>query len=104
MTQGTITQVLARFAAELAPEQVAPGAARMLQLSLLDWMAVGIAGKDEPVARITRDMVLDEGGAAQASLIGSEIRVPARAAALSNGATSHALDYDDTHFAHIGHP
>jgi len=30
--------------------------------------------------------------------------VPARAAALSNGTTSHALDYDDTHFAHIGHP
>ena len=27
-----------------------------------------------------------------------------RAAALVNGAISHALDYDDTHFAHIGHP
>jgi 2-methylcitrate dehydratase PrpD len=25
-------------------------------------------------------------------------------AALVNGATSHALDYDDTHFGHIGHP
>ena len=24
-------------------------------------------------------------------------------AALVNGATSHALDYDDTHFAHVGH-
>ena len=30
--------------------------------------------------------------------------VPARAAALVNGAASHALDYDDTHFGHIGHP
>jgi 2-methylcitrate dehydratase PrpD len=30
--------------------------------------------------------------------------VPARAAALANGAASHALDYDDTHFAHVGHP
>ncbi|CAN0604048.1 unnamed protein product, partial [Ectocarpus sp. 12 AP-2014] len=28
---------------------------------------------------------------------------PARMAALVNGATSHALDYDDTHFAHVGH-
>ncbi|MBU2408304.1 MAG: MmgE/PrpD family protein, partial [Gammaproteobacteria bacterium] len=28
----------------------------------------------------------------------------ARSAALVNGATSHALDYDDTHFLHIGHP
>ena len=25
-------------------------------------------------------------------------------ASLVNGAASHALDYDDTHFAHIGHP
>ena len=24
-------------------------------------------------------------------------------AALVNGATSHALDFDDTHFAHVGH-
>ena len=31
-------------------------------------------------------------------------KVPARAAALANGTISHALDYDDTHFAHIGHP
>ena len=31
-------------------------------------------------------------------------RVPARAAALANGTISHALDYDDTHFAYIGHP
>nr|HMQ57588.1 MmgE/PrpD family protein [Rhizobiaceae bacterium] len=30
-------------------------------------------------------------------------RAPARAAALVNGATSHALDFDDTHFAHVGH-
>lgn len=29
------------------------------------------------------------------------LRVPARAAALGNSAISHALDYDDTHFAHI---
>ena len=31
------------------------------------------------------------------------MRVPPRMAALVNGATSHALDYDDTHFAHVGH-
>lgn len=30
--------------------------------------------------------------------------MPARSAALVNGATSHALDYDDTHFGHVGHP
>ena len=37
-----------------------------------------------------------------ASVLGG-MRVPPRMAALVNGATSHALDYDDTHFAHVGH-
>lgn len=76
----------------------------ILRLSLLDWCAVGIAGEDEPVARILREQALAEGGAGQAGLFGAGSRVPARAAALVNGTISHALDYDDTHFAHIGHP
>ncbi|MEO1137894.1 MAG: MmgE/PrpD family protein [Pseudomonadota bacterium] len=76
----------------------------VMRLSLLDWSAVGLAGTQEPVAKILRRQAIEEGGAAQASLIGCTQKVPARMAALVNGATSHALDYDDTHFAHIGHP
>ena len=41
---------------------------------------MGRAGADEPVARIVRDQALADGGA------------------------DHALDSDDTHFAHLGHP
>ena len=100
----SITRQIAEFTYETATPQIPAQALRMMQLSFLDWAAVAIAGRDEPVARITREMVLDEGGTPQASLIGHQTRVPARAAALSNGTTSHALDYDDTHFAHIGHP
>ena len=100
----SITRHLSVFASETPAAQIPETALRMMQLSFLDWAAVGIAGRDEPVSRITREMVLDEGGAPRATLIGHGARVPARAAALSNGATSHALDYDDTHFAHIGHP
>ncbi len=99
-----ITSQLADFAAQTQSHDIPAPALRMMQLSLLDWAAVGIAGHDEPVSRLTRDMVLAEGGVPQASLIGHATKVPARAAALVNGATSHALDYDDTHFAHIGHP
>ena len=100
----SITRHLSVFASETPAARIPETALRMMQLSFLDWAAVGIAGRDEPVSRITREMVLDEGGAPRATLIGHGARVPARAAALSNGATSHALDYDDTHFAHIGHP
>ncbi len=96
----SVTRDLAEFA--VAPV-VAPDGLTMMRLSLADWAACGIAGRGEPVAGILRDMVLAEGGAGQAAVFGGG-RAPARGAALVNGAASHALDYDDTHFAHIGHP
>lgn len=77
---------------------------QMARFSLFDWMVCARAGADEPVARVVRDLVLDEGGRPQSTLAGLGGKVPPRAAALANGTTSHALDYDDTHFAHIGHP
>ena len=50
-----------------------------------------------------RDFVREEGGKPVATIVGEGDKYPARAAALANGTISHALDYDDTHFAHIGH-
>lgn len=82
-------------------------ARKLCRLSALDWMACGLAGADEPVSRILRGQALSEAGQPQASLFGRgqvPAQVPARMAALANGAISHALDYDDTHFGHIGHP
>lgn len=72
------------------------------RLSLMDWIMCGRAGVDEPVAGFLRAMATTEGGAPQSSVFGGP-RAPARMAALINGTTSHALDYDDTHFAHVGH-
>lgn len=79
-------------------------AQHIMRLSLLDWTAVAIAGRDEPVSRIVRTMVAEEDGSAQAHVIGLDSKLPARAAALANGTISHALDYDDTHFVYLGHP
>ena len=96
-----ISEQLAAFA--LAPCDAPEAVRAVARLSLIDWMAVGIAGAGEPVSGVMRAMAREEGGAAQAGLIGGG-RAPARMAALVNGTISHALDYDDTHFAHIGHP
>ncbi|MPY91956.1 MAG: MmgE/PrpD family protein [Acidimicrobiia bacterium] len=70
----------------------------------LDWLAVSLAGSREPVARIVRDEVLDQGGSAQATLVGSGDRVAAGQAALVNGTAGHALDYDDVVSTFLGHP
>lgn len=84
-----------------APDLPAPAMA-LARFSLLDWMACGIAGIGEPLAQKLRRLAGEEAGQRAASAIGGGM-VPARMAALVNGATSHALDYDDTHFAHVGH-
>lgn len=87
----------------LTSRQDLPDDARaMARLSLLDWMACGLAGVDEPVAQKVRATLAAEGGHGLAAVMGGG-HLPARAAAMANGTTSHALDYDDTHFAHVGH-
>lgn len=93
-----IERQLARFALADVPD--AP--LKMVRLSLFDWMACGIAGASEPIAKILRNNALEDFGNVQSSLFGGG-KAPIAQAALVNGATSHALDYDDTHFAHIGH-
>ena len=96
-----LTRTLAEFAT--GSITTTPAARLVTSLSALDWIAVGRAGVEEPVSRILREMGLEEGGTARAHLFGGGA-APLRGAALVNGTVSHALDYDDTHFAHIGHP
>jgi 2-methylcitrate dehydratase PrpD len=104
-TQG-LTARIAAFAASPNGRRFPESALAIVRCSLLDWAAVARAGVDEPVARIVRQWATAEGGVAQAHVFGPPggPALPARAAAMVNGATSHALDYDDTHFDYIGHP
>ncbi|WP_417839573.1 MmgE/PrpD family protein [Tritonibacter scottomollicae] len=98
----TVAQTLAQFAVNAEVRD-----ARMrsfVTLSLFDWATVGIAGTDEPVARAARSMALETAASNQGATLFGGGRASAAAAALANGTTSHALDYDDTHFGHIGHP
>ncbi len=94
----TITDQLIKFARATPPED----ALIMMRLSLFDWAACGVAGAadadfaDFVAAQLAR-------GQGPATVIGGQ-SAPAATAALINGTLSHALDYDDTHFAHIGHP
>lgn len=77
---------------------------QILRLSIVDWTAVALAGKNEPVSKLIRDLENETAGANESVVIGSYNRLPARSAAFSNGVTGHALDYDDTHFQSFVHP
>lgn len=100
----TMIEALTEFARDLTWRDVPQDTRDVLRMSLLDWVSVAKAGVDEPVSKAVREMVLAEAGTGRAHVFGADSLLPARAAALSNGSTSHALDYDDTHFLHIGHP
>jgi 2-methylcitrate dehydratase PrpD len=77
-------------------------AVALARLSLLDWLVCARAGRNEPVSAKLRRLAEAEAGRPVASLVGGG-RAPSRMAALVNGTASHALDFDDTHFGHIGH-
>jgi len=96
----TLARTLAAFATSDAA--ISDTMRQSVRFSLFDWATVGIAGADEPVALAARTLALSEGGGPSALFGGGTSNT--RAAALANGATSHALDYDDTHFLHVGHP
>jgi 2-methylcitrate dehydratase PrpD len=100
----SLTDAIVRFVVDTSDHALPDNARHMARLSLLDWIAVAIAGRDEPVSKIVRKMALDDGGTPEASIVGQRVRLPARAAAMVNGTTSHALDYDDTNFVYVGHP
>ena len=94
-----ITDHLVAFTQAHPPE----AALAIMRLSVFDWLACGSAGLAEGAFLPFRDGVLAEAGKGNAQVFGGA-RAPTSVAALLNGTLSHALDYDDTHFAHIGHP
>lgn len=97
-----VTRFLADMSASV--HAVPQDALDIMRLSVLDWAACALAGRHEPVAQAVRHLEGENGGAPDATVIGADQMLPMRAAAMVNGTTAHALDFDDTHFAHIGHP
>lgn len=92
--------------AKLSQDDIPAAALDLAKISLLDWLTCGLAGRQEPVAEALRRFAALEadptGPLSTASLFGG-IRATPRVAALVNGTVSHALDFDDTHFDHVGH-
>jgi len=100
----SITSVVAELAAKVRYEDLPADVVLLAKECLLDWLGVTIAGASEPLSRILQDEMLEQGGNAQATIVGTGFRGTIQQAALVNGAASHALDYDDVHQAMSGHP
>lgn len=96
-----LTAALAARIAALTAQAVPDAALRVARLGMTDYVGVMLAGAREPVTRILID-TLGGAGAGEARLLLSQRRANPADAALVNGASAHALDYDDTGLE--GHP
>jgi 2-methylcitrate dehydratase PrpD len=99
-----VTAEIARKAAHLAWTDFPDDLVERTKQCLLDWFAVTVAGAQDELTDILVREAMDDGARGSASLVGRTEKTLPSAAALINGAASHALDYDDVNFAMGGHP
>ncbi|MFB3060640.1 MAG: MmgE/PrpD family protein [Candidatus Binatia bacterium] len=63
---------------------------------VLDGLGVIVAGTTERGSKILHTYVRQIGGKQECTVLGAGFKAPAAKAALSNGVSGHAMDYDDT--------
>lgn len=97
------TEALAHHVADLSFASLPRQTVERTKDLVLDHLGVSIYGTRLPWTQKVRDIVLRERGRAESTIYGSR-RVPARAAALVNGAAAHAIELDDTHDESLSHP
>jgi len=98
------TRSIAKFIVNSDAEKIPQTAFEHAKIAFMDWMGVTLAGKEDPlVAKLVNYSDL-MGGNEQATIIGLNIKKSIVQAALINGAASHALDFDDSLEAMVGHP
>lgn len=88
---------LAGWSSALELAEIPAEVVEAAKLHLLDAVGTGLAGLALDQVPAARAVALEMGGEEEATALGLARRVGAGAAALANGATMHALDFDDTH-------
>src|ERR1700761_1829140 len=99
-----VTRVLAEQARTLTYADLPVDVRKLARQCLMDYLACTLAGSTDELAAILLAEMTEQGGAPAATVIGRSERLPILSAAMVNGASSHALDYDDVNLAMTGHP
>jgi 2-methylcitrate dehydratase PrpD len=98
------TRELAAFAAGLRYEDLPAEVVARIKTSVLDSIGCCLFGATLPWTRKVEAMVLAEGAAPVASLLGTGRRTSIAGAALVNATAGHAFELDDIHKESIIHP
>ena len=99
-----MTKGLADFIVDTPVSAIPETVVEHAKVALLDWIGVTMAGKDDPLVAKLIGFAYLMGGREQSVIIGHGIRKNVCQAAMINGSAGHALDYDDSMIAFLGHP
>jgi len=97
----SLTDYVAGFVVATRGQDVPGEVAHLGKRSVLDGIGLALAGAASQTGNITRRYLAALGIATEdgSTVIGSNMRLPARFAAFANGISIHADDYDDTQLA-----
>jgi len=104
VSEPTLAQRLAAFAVSAARDGVPDDVGASVGQRTLDVLGLCVAAHRLPTSAAAIGHVLDQGGHAQATVVGAPTRFTAAQAAFANGVLAHSLDYDDTHLPSVLHP
>lgn len=91
------TQAVVDFIGHVRLKELPPDVIAVGKRCVLDGLGVMVAGSTTRGSEILRDYVRQSDRSAEATVFGPQsVRASAASAALLNGASGHALDYDDT--------
>ena len=94
----------ARFIADAPARALAPEIRHATSRAFANWLGCALGARDEPMLKPAVQVALAAAGAPQSSVVGRAERLDCVNAALLNGMSANALDYDDMHVPTLIHP
>ena len=97
----SLTLEVAEYASSVSGESIPPNVVSRAKEALVDGMGVMLAGCNSECAHTLGRYIQELGVSGRASVLGRGMTLPAQYAALANGTSGHALDYDDTQISSV---
>ncbi|HEX2828621.1 MAG TPA: MmgE/PrpD family protein [Burkholderiales bacterium] len=98
------TLELARFVKETRDDEIPADVLGHAKHCVLNLLGVALHATRDDAARIVLDLIEEEGGHPQASVLGFGAKTTVQNAALANGLLAHLDDFDDTFLPTVFHP
>jgi len=89
------TEGLCEFIHKTNYEDIPADVIKAAKPAILDYIAVTMAGSQEPSGKIVSEMVRENQSPPEATVIGQRYKASCALAALANGTAAHVQDYDD---------